>query len=479
MSVVDSRVRIVTLLAQQQPGAVVGIRESGWVDFKGVGPAGPYDLSLDSKKYELAKDVAAFANAAGGLLVCGFKATRRPTDLHETVVKPTPFAKRLVNTERYKSIISDLVRPAVGVEFSWFDDPGNPELGYLVIEVRALPENDRWALVTKILNEDEKLVKGGVAIPVRHGDDTRYLPPDTVYQLVNSGLRAGPAMDLDLSVDEGAAVDVTVGESVIEALVEKRRRALLASLPQPERRPRRQRDDVALSEGQQRAVDEVLRLHEIASSSLSYSLSREIRTPQQYREEIDAYLEKCRPGLPRALEQAAALQRDPLVLRLENRSDAMLHQVQVIATLDPGYQAIVRIPDVLPDLSDRLWPEPPAPFGKKTLAARMGMVSAGIPSLGLPAARRGPSGPRLPEYTWSADSLVIKFPPVDLRARADVRLAPIVLYGRPSTDGAAALRWTATCTNLDGRQEKVSRMPVEQLDMTLPPDAEHPELAVY
>ncbi|MGW2284919.1 AlbA family DNA-binding domain-containing protein [Streptomyces phaeochromogenes] len=478
MSVVDNRVRIVTLLAQQRPEAVVGIPESEYVDFKGVGPAGPYDLSLDSKKYELAKDVAAFANAAGGLLVCGFKATRRPTDLHETVVKPIPFAKRLVNTERYKAIIADLVCPSIGVEFSWYDDPGNPDLGYFVIEVRALLEHDRWALVTKTLNEDGKLVKGGVAIPKRHGDDTRYLSPDTVYQLVNSGLRAGPAMDLDLAVENGAAVDVTVGASAIEALVERRRCALLSSLPQAERRPRRQREGVPLPEGQQWAVDELLRFQEIAGSSLPYTLMRELRTPQQYREEVDVYLEKCRPGLPVVLQQTAALQRDPLVLRLENCSDAMLHQVEVIATLDPGYGAIVQLPDVLPDLSDLLWPQSPVPFGKKNLAARMG-VTAGISLPGLPAARRSPSASRWPQYTRSEDGLVIKFPPVDLRAHANIRLAPVVVYGRPSADGAAALRWTATCTNLDGRQEKVLRMPVVQLGVTFPPDAECPELSVH
>ncbi|MFJ9627408.1 helix-turn-helix domain-containing protein [Streptomyces sp. NPDC101175] len=447
------------------------------MDFKGVGPKGPYDLSLDAKKYELAKDVAAFANAAGGLLVCGFKATRRPTDLHEAVVKPVPFAKKLVNAERYKAVIADLVRPAIGVEFSWYDDPGNPDLGYLVIEVQALPENARWALVTKILNEDGKLVKGGVAIPKRHGDDTQYLPPDTVYQLVNSGLRGGPAMDLGLAVEGGGAVDVTVAESVIETLVERRRRVLLSSLPQAEQRPRRQREGLALPEKQQRAVDELLRFQEIAGSSLPYTLSRDLRTPQQYRDEVDAYVENCRSGLLRMLEQAAALQRDPLVLRLENRSDAMLRQVEVIATLDPGYQAIVWIPDVLPDLSDLPWPEPPVPFGKKNLAAQMG-VSGRIPCIGLPAARRGPSVSRLPEYRWSEDGLVIRFPPVDLRAHANVRLDPIVLYGCPSADGSAALRWTVTCTNRDGRQEEVLRMPVERLDVTLPPDVEHPELAV-
>jgi len=149
----------------------------------------------------------------------------------------------------------------------------------------------------------------------------------------------------------------------------------------------------------------------------------------------------------------------------------------VIATLDPGYRAVVQIPDVLPDLGDLPWPEPPVPFGKKSLAARMG-VPTGVASFGLPGARRGPSAPRLPEYRWSEDGLVIKFPPVDLRAHATVGLAPIVLYGRPSADGGASLHWTATCTNLDGRHEDAARMPVEQLGVTFPPDAEHPELTV-
>ncbi|MEU1036353.1 hypothetical protein ABZ402_48605, partial [Streptomyces mirabilis] len=57
-----------------------------------------------------------------------------------------------------------------------------------------------------------------------------------------------------------------------------------------------------------------------------------------------------------------------------------------------------------------------------------------------------------------------------------LRLAPIILYGQPSADGAASLHWTATCTNLNGRQEKVPRIPVEQLSVTLPPDADGPEL---
>jgi hypothetical protein len=477
MTAVDTRVRIVTLLAQQQPEALKGMTESEWVDFKSAGPSGPYDLSQESKKYELAKDVAAFANAGGGLLVCGFKATRRPTDLHETVVKLTPFEKRLVNTERYKAVIADLVRPSISVDFHWHPDPVDPGLGYLLIDVHALPESDRWAVVTKTLNDDGKLTKGGVAIPKRHGDDTHYLPPDEVYRLVNNGLRGSPAMDVDLTVDSGAALDVTVAETVVETLVERRRRELLSSLPETEQRPRRQREGSrVLSGSEQQAIEQIVRLQDIARNTVPYML-RELRSPRQYREEVDSYLEECRSGILQMLNRAVALQRSPLTLRLNNCSDAMLELVQVTATLDPGYRAIVRIPDTVPDLSTLPWPEPPEPYGSRTPAASMGL-SAGIVSLGLPAARRGVPVSRLPEWTWSENGLVIEFPPVDLRAHAQVLLDPVLLYGQPSADGAAAVRWTATCTNLNGRQAKEIRIPVDQLSVTLPPDTDTPELTI-
>ncbi|MFI9604767.1 helix-turn-helix domain-containing protein [Streptomyces sp. NPDC052043] len=79
----ESPDQLTALLAAQQPEAILGTPESQWVDFKSVGPKGPYDLSTEKGKFELAKDVAAFANASGGLLVCGFRAKRRPTQLHE------------------------------------------------------------------------------------------------------------------------------------------------------------------------------------------------------------------------------------------------------------------------------------------------------------------------------------------------------------------------------------------------------------
>lgn len=465
----DHRVTIVNLLAGQRPADIVGLPESQWVDFKSAGPNGPYDLSLDAKKYELAKDVAAFANAGGGLLVCGFKATRRPADLHEAVVGKKPFAKRLINAERYKRIINEYVRPLIDVEFHWYDDPAEPELGYFVIEVQALSESDRWAVVTKTLSDEGRLVKGGIAVPRRHGDQTEYLPPDEVYRLLNSGLQSEPAMDIVLAVADGSAVAVEAAETVVDALVQKRRRDLLACLPNEGRTGGRLGDDLGLLDSENRSAKELVGVSGFASS-LSELLSRDLRSPQQYRDEVDAYLAKCRPGVLPVLEQAIALQKTPLSLQMVNVSNAMLHQVEVIMTVEGSYRVIVDAPASTPD-PDRLpWPAPPTPYGEET-----SLTKALLPNQLLSTGRPGrwPSPPpALPSWIHSESGLVITFPPVDMRARATVRLPPITLYSARSSAAAVSCRWTATCTNLSGREEKVLEIPVQRLQATIPAASE-------
>ncbi|WP_344012181.1 hypothetical protein [Streptomyces thermospinosisporus] len=43
----DSPAHLVSLLTRQQPQEILGTPESEWVDFKSVGPKGPYDLSTE------------------------------------------------------------------------------------------------------------------------------------------------------------------------------------------------------------------------------------------------------------------------------------------------------------------------------------------------------------------------------------------------------------------------------------------------
>jgi hypothetical protein len=476
----DNRVKIIALLARQQPEAVVGIPESEWVDFKAAGPNGPYDLSTEKGKFELAKDVAAFANTGGGLIVCGFRAKRRPTDLHEAAQKKTPFAKRLVNTDTYKDVITEYVRPLISVDFHWFEDPSDPDLGYFVIEVQALPESDRWALVVKTLSEEGKMVKGGVAIPRRHSDKTPYLTADEVYQLVNAGLRGEPEMDVELTVATGSVADVEVTDSVVEHLLANRRRELLASLPgrKAEESPRGRRASLARPDREKQLSREIQRLRDL-NDLVPNMMSRDSRTPQQYRAEVDAYLKACERLLPSMLRRMWAQQSAPFVLRLANRSDAMVHQVEVIATVGPEYTAVLwsrpsgtaAAPAKLP------WPEPPAAYGSKSLLASFAHSS--VPTLsssfGAAVSGRAPSRPQIRQLE---DRLVIRFPPVDLRAHTQVSLDPVLLYGNgASTEDAVTVHWTATCTNtnLKGRQEGILRIPVQPLSVTLPPETDVPE----
>ncbi|MET8012824.1 hypothetical protein ABZU86_13740 [Streptomyces sp. NPDC005271] len=476
----ESRDRIIALLARQQPKAILGTPESEWVDFKTAGPNGPYDLGTDKGKFELAKDVAAFANTRGGLIVCGFRAKRRPTDLHEAAQKEIPFAKRLVNTDTYKEVITEYVRPLIDVSFLWFEDASDPDLGYFVIEVQALPESKRWALVVKTLSEDGKLVKGGVAVPRRHSDKTPYLTADEVYQAVNAGLRGEPEMAVDLAVATGSVSDVKVTASVVDRLLEDRRRELLASLPRrkAEESPRRQREGLVLSGSEKQFLHDVQRLRDL-HDLVPNMMSRDSRTPQQYRAEVDAYLEKCGRQLPSMLRRTWAQQGAPLVLQLANPSDVMLHQVEVIATVSPEYTAVLWFPPsgAASDPAKLPWPEPPAPYGSKSLAASFyaqPKLSLG-PAIAAAAVRHR-SAPKRPLIRQSEDRLVIKFPPVDLRAHARVALDPVLLYGDgTSAEDSVAVHCAATCTNLKGRQQEILHIPVHSLSVTLLPDADVPE----
>ncbi|MGW4034601.1 AlbA family DNA-binding domain-containing protein [Streptomyces sp. NPDC004838] len=199
----ESMVQLISYLAAQQPYEIVGTPENEWVDFKSVPPEGPYDLSTDKGKFELAKDVAAFSNAGGGLIVCGFKAKKKQTELYEVAQDVKPFDKKLVDSTKYKDVITEYVRPLLKVKFFWFDHPADDSEAsghYFVIEVPALPEADRWAMVTRGITEDGKFIKNSWTVPIRNGDTTAFLPQDEVYRLVNDGLRARRGVDAAVPV---------------------------------------------------------------------------------------------------------------------------------------------------------------------------------------------------------------------------------------------------------------------------------------
>jgi hypothetical protein len=183
---VHSDLDLVAALAQGTPGRLIGTAESDRLDFK----QSPYPLGTDKGKYDLCSDVAALANAQGGLIVCGVKAKRRPEAILEAASELTPFQRSLVNVETHQHVVDEYVRPLVPVELKWFDHPddGKKAGSYFVIQVPPLPADQRYALVRRCITIDGKL-REGVTIPLRNGDRTIHLPADDAYRLINDGLR--------------------------------------------------------------------------------------------------------------------------------------------------------------------------------------------------------------------------------------------------------------------------------------------------
>jgi predicted HTH transcriptional regulator len=180
---------LIEALAAGKPDDLLGTAETSWVDFK----RSPYAMTSEKDKFELCKDVAAFANAQGGLLVLGVAAEKKSDQALEVATELRPFPQDKVDISKYIDTLNEYLRPRVNVKHRWYSDPARSASGtdnyYLVIEVDPVPELRRYVLVRRVVNDKDRFVDG-LAVPIRHGDRTIYLPSEDVYQLINEGLRA-------------------------------------------------------------------------------------------------------------------------------------------------------------------------------------------------------------------------------------------------------------------------------------------------
>ncbi|MEU5298963.1 AlbA family DNA-binding domain-containing protein [Streptomyces umbrinus] len=187
-----SRSALIEALSAGRPEDLLGVAETSWVDFKRA----PYALTTEKGKFELCKDVTAFANAQGGLLVLGVIAEKKPDQALEVATELRPFPQAQADVVQYVDTLNEYLRPRVAISHHWFHDPArgsaDTDKYYLVIEVEPVPELTRYVVVRKMLSDKDRFVDG-LAVPVRHGDRTVYLPSEDVYQLINEGVRARDA----------------------------------------------------------------------------------------------------------------------------------------------------------------------------------------------------------------------------------------------------------------------------------------------
>ena len=114
---VADEIQLITALARGDNDALIGTPESEWLEFKSA----PYGIPDPGRRWQLAKDVAGFANARGGHIVIGVKTAKHPNKVVEAAISWSAIEKGLVDAESYQSTIKSWVYPYVrGVKFTWF-----------------------------------------------------------------------------------------------------------------------------------------------------------------------------------------------------------------------------------------------------------------------------------------------------------------------------------------------------------------------
>lgn len=205
-------------LDADEPDALLGLREGQWIDAKKA----PYRLTEPHGIEELTKDVTAFANGGGGLIVVGI-ATRLDGDVEvlDELVGVDPPA---VSVDQIRKLIRQRITPSLlGLRIGWSGPEG--EMRVVFIEIPAQPV-DRLFVVAAPVGKHGSPRADTVAVPVRDGDQTHWLPRTEIQQLLSAGVRASgmpTAQALAALVRDAAAEAGSGGLRVGQGLPDRER----------------------------------------------------------------------------------------------------------------------------------------------------------------------------------------------------------------------------------------------------------------
>lgn len=154
--------------------------EGPWLEAKQA----PYRLEEDTQKYELAKDVAAFANSdSGGVIVIG--ARTRIVNGTDVVKKIADVPLGLVKRANYRRIISGRVHPQVeNLDVRIVERADGRGIAYIHVP-RQRRELQPFLVAGAFV--DGKISTKFVSLPQRVGEDTTHASVAEIHSLLQAG----------------------------------------------------------------------------------------------------------------------------------------------------------------------------------------------------------------------------------------------------------------------------------------------------
>ena len=168
------------LIRAGQAQALIGTYESEWLEAK----AAPYRLEEHAEAFELAKDVAALANADGGIIVIGAQTKKRPGG--DEIRRINECRLSDVSPRAYTTLVRRGMFPKVeGFEIELVPH-GSTGNGVALLTIPKQEEGEKPFLVHGMV-QGGRTTGQGFTWPVREGAETVVPRIETVHALLRAG----------------------------------------------------------------------------------------------------------------------------------------------------------------------------------------------------------------------------------------------------------------------------------------------------
>jgi predicted HTH transcriptional regulator len=174
------------IIREKDFSKLIGLKESLWFEAKGKDP---YQLGSARGRYELVKDVSAFANAEGGHIVIGLSHKQLENEMTEEVSAIELITEAEFDIKKYGGLIKDYIYPQIdGIAIAWEESSSEKGKGVGVIFVPVQKETKKHFLITRgIILEGDELKDNVVGIARRQGARNMPIPGKDIYGFMQRG----------------------------------------------------------------------------------------------------------------------------------------------------------------------------------------------------------------------------------------------------------------------------------------------------
>lgn len=168
------------LIKAGRVSVLLGQPETSWIDAK----VQPHDISGEKAKWELAKDVAAFANTGrDAIIVFGVEAAMGPSG--EVLDRARAFELSGFDVEAARAVLRQRLTPILpDIDLQVVEDRGGHGYGWVFIP--AQPTDVRPVMVSGVF-VDGHTQGSHVSVPIRVGEDTAHWDASRIHSLIQAG----------------------------------------------------------------------------------------------------------------------------------------------------------------------------------------------------------------------------------------------------------------------------------------------------